>query len=74
MPTKERVDQLLEIVMQELDENHGTDLGYYHDWDHLIGDEPEHEDVMTLEEWEWCRDHMKIERSVSVSLYDLEGE
>lgn len=54
-PTPERIEELLEIVRANIAE-WDAELHNYWDWEGLV----EYDRILTLEEWEWCRDHFYL--------------
>lgn len=66
-PTRERVAELLDIVTEGLES--GRAMDDYHSWDDLI----ECDEVLTFEEWKWCKKNMRVETetTVSVSILNL---
>lgn len=58
-PEPLRQEEIFTIIEAGVrDEN--RDLDEYHDWDDII----ECDEEMTLEEWEWARDHIGVDVGV----------
>lgn len=56
---EDRIGEILEIVQDHVDSAEILFFGY-HDWDDVI----EIDGLMTVEELDWCRDNLYIEKIV----------